>query len=543
MSLLRRSRTDSGIGLAALGAAFLLCLLLLMSASCTGADTPAGEAGQLSFDTTDVGAGLSGTELSTGVLPSIPLDADADAGRAASDLGDPEERTVLGSDFVVQWSGEVQETALYLDPALEEQGERPVAFGMYKVGELAGKRPLEMTVQGSVGEGQQYFVAIANYARGHWQWFGPATGDFTIDFREHRGRYVSRAGNMYFLVVAHNANTVLHSQTTVLVGPAFHDDDPGFPVALRASDGEFPAMIKVQWMAGEGAVNFELFRATPAPPGQRPDWVSLGFTEGESWEDTQILPDKIYIYKVRAINEGGESAFSNVDHGYAGEAPPPPQQFQISGRVVQKGTDNGLPGIKVFLIGAPGVDHLMFETLQSGEFGFNHLPAGAYIVFPQSPQLEFEPKFLLIGVNNDHPHPHVKFEAVPGEHKRALWGFVYTMGGPAHPGLIPLRDVPVRIKRINSDEPPAIVNTNELGFWVAAGLENGDYDVRPLGPPDGSVKFFPDHRVGHIDGEHITPALWFRAELPPPGGDGGGGPGGDGGGDGNGGGDNPGDPQ
>jgi hypothetical protein len=192
--------------------------------------------------------------------------------------------------------------------------------------------------------------------------------------------------------------------------------------------------------------------------------------------------------------------------------------------------------VVVALLGAPhdpnqqGPDELTFTTAGNGEFGFPHLPAGMYIVVPQNPGLEFEPAFLAVGVDDEHPHPMLRFEARPAEHTHAVWGFVYTMGGPEAPGLHPMANVPVAVKNIHAQNPPQQVQTGEMGFFMLGELGNGDYDVRPLGPPDGSVQFFPANRMAHVDGMHMTPGLLFRGQGPPPG-DGGGGGNGDGGGD------------
>jgi hypothetical protein len=149
---------------------------------------------------------------------------------------------------------------------------------------------------------------------------------------------------------------------------------------------------------------------------------------------------------------------------------------------------------------------------------------------PQNPNLEFEPKFLLVRADNEHPHPLLRFEARPAEHTRAVWGIVYTMGGPDNPGLHPLPNVPVAVKKLNTQDPPQQVQTGEHGFFMLGQLANGDYDVRPLAPPDGSLQFFPVSRLAHIDGEHMKPGLFFRGQFAQSGG-GDGGDGGDGGGD------------
>jgi hypothetical protein len=527
----------------ALASGLLIALALLMlsvTAGCGGAATAiTGGAGQLASDNTNTGGSTlaSGITLTSGALPSIPMD-DTDS-RGVSDVPPPppddppqdETRVILGADFLAQWSGEVADTAISLDPALEQQDEAPIAFALYQVDGLSGRRPLELDVEGAIGgEGQEYYVGVADYTRARWQWFGPNTDALAkIDLRGEHQRYVSRAGNMYFIVVARDGSSVLLTQSTVTIGANMPGDHPGCPVRLEASDGTSADSIEVKWMAGEGSVSFELFRADAPAPGQQPQWTSLGTTTELSYTDSAVEAGKIYLYRVQATNDAGKSCTSNVDHGFAGEAPPPPPQFEIGGRAVQQGTEDGIPGVVVALLGAPhdpnqqGPDELIFTTAGNGEFGFKNLPPGQYIVVPQNPGLEFTPQFLAIGVDADHPHPMLRFEARPAEHTHAVWGFVYTMGGPDNPGLHPMANVPVAVKNIHDQNPPQQVQTGEMGFFMLGELANGDYDIRPLGPPDGSLQFFPGNRPAHIDGEHMTPGLFFRGQGPPPGDGGGGG--------------------
>jgi hypothetical protein len=85
------------------------------------------------------------------------------------------------------------------------------AYALYKVPLGAAESDLlTMTTHGHVGAaGENYYIGLANYTAGVWDWFGPAATapDHVIDFTTLGYDFTSAAGNMYFVVVVPQANT------------------------------------------------------------------------------------------------------------------------------------------------------------------------------------------------------------------------------------------------------------------------------------------------------------------------------------------------
>ena len=147
-------------------------------------------------------------------LPGIPQDEPGDGARAVSWTSsvDPttpifQHRTsICGVDpscLILQ--------GLYGMPLTHVPKPPYFAFAMYKVPLGASESDLlTLTTHGHVGAaGEQYWVGLANYSAGAWDWFGPATSapDHVIDFTTLGYDFTSAAGNMYFVVVAAQANT------------------------------------------------------------------------------------------------------------------------------------------------------------------------------------------------------------------------------------------------------------------------------------------------------------------------------------------------
>jgi hypothetical protein len=509
--------------LAALAAAMII-------ASCAGgAGSPAGDLGGSSGDASEAApaAASAGTwtvpesALTDGSLPSIPLEESTELSRSSSDAGSPPAGgsvSVLGKDFIQSWNATVEGDSLSLVPVDVLGGEHAVAFGLYKVSGLNGMRPTLLNVECLPGGlGQQYAVGVADYFRGRWDWFGPSSlPELQCDIRGRAGRHVSAGGNMYFVVVCFDENTAVFSRATLQFEPAGGDVPPGCPLQLRASDG-LTGHILVDWMPGQGNLSFELFRAPgPKEPGVRPDWAKIADLTDNHYDDQEVEPLKPYLYRVRATNEAGESVFTNPDHGFAGGEGG--LDGRISGVVTLRGSGEFVHGVTVALLGAPGAGPLLRKTNEQGVFSFEHLPAGHYIVVPQSPLLDFEPRFATVGLNNEHPVAELSFEAHFDFAAHVLWGFAYTMGGPDNPGLHPLADTEISVRRLDSGESITI-KTGEAGFWSLGQQPVGAYKVSAA---KAGFAFNPPARDAFIDGEHMTPALVFfgmPAGTPPPDGD------------------------
>lgn len=280
--------------------ALLAVVSALFAFSCAGS----GSAPQVS-DSGNITAieGLTG-------LPLIPQDSGSADRTVAAGEGSS---TVLGKDFIDELNGTVDGNALHLDAPAGE-GEGHFAYGLYKVGGLAGKQARSLFVECAPALEEEFFVGVADYSGGHWDWFGPcALPEFEINLSESGHRYVTELGNFYFIVLCHQGNSATHFQSTLFYG----EDEghaPGMPTELWASDGAYPFGVMLEWNPGAGAAYYEVFRRTDGSEGE---FAKVGVSESNHYFDEAVEPGVYYIYKVRSVNEFGASDFSNHDSGFA----------------------------------------------------------------------------------------------------------------------------------------------------------------------------------------------------------------------------------
>ncbi|MBC7093720.1 hypothetical protein H5T53_06935 [Candidatus Bipolaricaulota bacterium] len=95
---------------------------------------------------------------------------------------------------------------------------------------------------------------------------------------------------------------------------------PSVPTGVAASDGAFLNRVRVTWTAAIGATRYEVYRdvAEAGPYNLR------GIATGTSFDDTDVVPGRVYWYKVRACSDAGCSAFSAPDSGFTVTTPPEP---------------------------------------------------------------------------------------------------------------------------------------------------------------------------------------------------------------------------
>ena len=82
---------------------------------------------------------------------------------------------------------------------------------------------------------------------------------------------------------------------------------PGAPSGLSATAGNTQATLN--WTAGSGATSYNIYRGTTAG-GESTTAIATGQT-GTSYTNTGLTNGTTYYYKVKSVNAGGTSAYSN----------------------------------------------------------------------------------------------------------------------------------------------------------------------------------------------------------------------------------------
>jgi hypothetical protein len=105
-------------------------------------------------------------------------------------------------------------------------------------------------------------------------------------------------------VAAMNAVGTGPSSGTVGVTPAV---PPGAASALIAT-ATSTSQVSLTWTAGAGAINYEIHRSFNGSA-----YTPLNTSAATSYNDNGLAPNTTYLYKVRAMNGGGPTPFSEVN--------------------------------------------------------------------------------------------------------------------------------------------------------------------------------------------------------------------------------------
>jgi hypothetical protein len=81
-------------------------------------------------------------------------------------------------------------------------------------------------------------------------------------------------------------------------------------VATLTATATSTSTVLVTWAPSSGATQYELERSTNIAAG----FVRIATVNGTSFTDSGLAPNTTYLYRVRAINSGGASGYSPIDH-------------------------------------------------------------------------------------------------------------------------------------------------------------------------------------------------------------------------------------
>lgn len=202
-------------------------------------------------------------------------------------------------------------------------------------------------------------------------------------------------------------------------------------------------MVALTWLPGAGADHYEVFRRyaddtnPPMPPGGDPggqgggedpedpgvppagEWELIGVTPSVEYFDEPLPGGVRFLYKARAVNAAGVSAFSNVDEGFAGDIVGDP--YLVSGWVTAAvenpddpaGGRRPLPGVTVFINHDMLAITITAETDETGYFEAEVPGMGGYAVTPSKDGWGFMPEMYSILVDGVHQPIPLDFLAFP----------------------------------------------------------------------------------------------------------------------------------
>ncbi|MCC7477195.1 hypothetical protein IT575_01945 [bacterium] len=267
-------------------------------------------------------------------LPGLPTD-DKGGERSASAV-----ESFPGSGAIESLNGTVVETSMVLAST-----ETELAWALYKVEGLAGRKVTGMSIETLGGIAGSYSVGVSNYSEGVWEFLQSGSlPEFEIDFTAEQSRLTSEVGNLYFVVVASGGAEISVLQSTVFsreLEPG-EEELPVFGKGIQASEG-IADRITVSWEAIAGASSYELWREADIE-GQ--DEVAeliatIPAVEGQasySYDDMTVALSTEYKYRVRGANGEGTGEYTRWRSGWAGTVPPVCED--------ETGDDNGNDGIE-----------------------------------------------------------------------------------------------------------------------------------------------------------------------------------------------------
>ncbi len=338
-------------------------IITLVVAAIMGITSCGGGAGSLGLDNSSLVAGagstagiddsaLRGGGSGNGADDSATHDAGDDKGQhlpglPADDKGGERSASAVesfpGSSAVEFANGAVVESTMVLTST-----ETDLAWALYKVEGLAGRKVTGMSIETLGGIGSSYSVGVSNYSEGVWDFLQSGSlPEFEIDFTAEQTRLTSEVGNLYFVVVASGGAEISVLQSTVFsreLEPG-EEELPVFGKGIEASEG-LADRITVSWDAIAGASSYELWREADIE-GQ--DEVAeliatIPAVEAQtsySYDDMAITMSTEYKYRVRGASTEGTGEFTRWNSGWAGAAPAGEDEGS------EIGDDNGNDGTEV----------------------------------------------------------------------------------------------------------------------------------------------------------------------------------------------------
>lgn len=131
---------------------------------------------------------------------------------------------------------------------------------------------------------------------------------------------------------------------------------PPAPTGLYATDGDHNLHTLLAWNNTAGATGYEAWRNTVNDSATA---VKIASITQNSYQDTEVPYAVNHFYWVKAVNDGGTSAFSNVGAGYRGTLP---TISDVTNRTINQNTDTGAIAFTIGDVHTPATELAMSAT-------------------------------------------------------------------------------------------------------------------------------------------------------------------------------------
>ncbi|MEZ5336762.1 MAG: PKD domain-containing protein [bacterium] len=187
------------------------------------------------------------------------------------------------------------------------------AYAQYRI-PLGGGQPGAVGIDANLVTGKGYFIGIADYASGRWQWHGPFTDNHVRLSTAASGPLASPLGNMFVSVLVHDGAAL------DCVGIGWNPVDP-----LDKTAPDIPHQLSLSALASGVQLGFEevldpdlagyrmYFSKSEFISGAAAGVSKLGYLEGSTEHFFPATPGEELFVRVSAIDfSGNQSALSQL---------------------------------------------------------------------------------------------------------------------------------------------------------------------------------------------------------------------------------------
>ncbi|MBN2082074.1 hypothetical protein JW859_07685 [bacterium] len=154
-----------------------------------------------------------------------------------------------------------------------------------------------------------------------------------------------------------------------------------------------------------------------------------------------------------------------------------------------------------------GLSEVVETPVLGGEFCFDNLPNGYYLVTLWHPQLDFTPAYIVVELEGEAPVASVEFTGVAATDFAKFHGFLFYQDWEINYAGVGGIDVYAYLDNLDGETTVAV--SDEAGYFNFTDMDSGDYIVIPQ---DDYWAFYPTYQETGVGGSAIPAPLFFYAD-------------------------------